>query len=71
MPHVGKKKFAYDEKGMKAAREESKKTGKDMVINYDEGGMVDDYQDLVKKKDGGMLSYGHGGMTGYGKNKKK
>ena len=50
MPNVGNKKFSYDGSGMKAAREESKKTGKDMVINYDEGGMVEDYQELVKKK---------------------
>jgi len=50
MPNVGNKKFSYDGSGMKAARDESKKTGKDMVINYDEGGMVEDYQELVKRK---------------------
>jgi len=38
-----------------AAREEAKKTGKDMVINYDEGGIVGDYQDTVKKKYGGIV----------------
>ena len=71
MPNVGNKKFSYDGSGMKAARDESKKTGKDMVIYYDEGGMVEDYQELVKKKDGGMLSYGTGGMAGYKAPKKK
>jgi|TARA_R110002020_G_scaffold475560_1_gene710941 hypothetical protein len=55
MPKVGKKDFSYDAKGMKEAREEAKKTGKDMVINYDEGGIVGDYQDTVKKKYGGMV----------------
>lgn len=81
MPNVGKKKFPYDDAGMKAAREEMKKTGKDMVINFDEGGKVDDYQDMVKMKHGGevhgmmgggMPKYGHGGMgKAYGKPKKK
>ncbi len=61
MPNVGKKKFAYDDAGMKAAREEMKKSGKDMVINFDEGGKVDDYQDSLVKKfgDGGMPKYEH------------
>jgi len=55
---------------MKAAREEMKKSGKDMVINFDEGGKVDDYQDsLVKKFGGGMPKYGKGGMP-YGNTKK-
>lgn len=30
MPKVGKKKFGYDEKGMKAAKKYAKKTGKKM-----------------------------------------
>ena len=66
MPNVGKKKFPYDDAGMKAAREEMKKTGKDMVINFDEGGQVDDYQEVVKNKYGGMPKMGHGGMPKYG-----
>lgn len=67
MPNVGKKKFAYDDAGMKAAREEMKKTGKDMIINFDEGGKVDDYQDsLVKKFGGGMPRMMEGGMPKYG-----
>ncbi len=71
MPNVGKKKFAYDDAGMKAAREEMKKSGKDMVINFDEGGKVDDYQDSLVKKfgDGGMPKYEHGGMP-HGNTKK-
>lgn len=31
MPKVGKKEFSYSKAGMKAAKEEAKKTGKKMV----------------------------------------
>lgn len=31
MPKVGKKEFSYSKGGMKAAKEEAKKTGKPMV----------------------------------------
>jgi len=78
MPNVGKKKFPYDDAGMKAARKEMKKSGKDMIIKFDEGGKVDDYQDSLVKKfgDGGMYKMAGGGMPmyhegGMGKKKKK
>jgi hypothetical protein len=32
MPGVGKKKFKYTKKGMKAAKKEAKKTGKKMSM---------------------------------------
>ena len=50
MPKVGKKKFTYDSGGMAEARQEAKKTGKEMTIEYNEGGMVETYQDQVKRK---------------------
>tara|TARA_R110002126_G_C10338945_1_gene490601 strand:- start:711 stop:869 length:159 start_codon:yes stop_codon:yes gene_type:complete len=50
VPKVGKKKFTYDSGGMAKAREEAKKTGKEMTIEYNEGGMVETYQDQVKRK---------------------
>ena len=38
-----------------------------MIINFDEGGKVDDYQDsLVKKFGGGMPRMMEGGMPKYG-----
>ena len=37
MPNVGNKKFSYDGSGMKAARDESKKTG---MLSYGTGGMA-------------------------------
>tara|TARA_R100001244_G_scaffold132198_1_gene107492 strand:+ start:1110 stop:1268 length:159 start_codon:yes stop_codon:yes gene_type:complete len=50
MPTVGNKHFSYDAKGMKEAREASKRSGKKMTVGYDEGGMVETYQDQVKRK---------------------
>ena len=40
MPKVGDKKFSYDKKGMKEAKEYSKKTGQKMAM-YNMGGSVD------------------------------
>jgi len=40
MPKVGKKEFSYDKKGMKEAKEYSKKTGQKMDMYYG-GGTVD------------------------------
>lgn len=37
MPKVGNKKFGYGSKGMKAAREESKRTGKPMKMGKTTG----------------------------------
>ena len=50
MPKVGKKSYSYDQSGMTKAREEAKKTGKEMTIEYNEGGMVESYQNQVKRK---------------------
>ena len=50
MPRVGKKYFPYTEEGKKAAKKESKKTGKRMKTSYTTGGKVEMYQDQLRRK---------------------
>lgn len=40
MPKVGNKEFPYTKTGKKAAKKESKKTGKSMTSAYSKGGKV-------------------------------
>jgi len=59
MPNVGGKKFSYDKKGMDAAKEYAKETGKPMKM-MKKGGKV-------KKMMGGGKCRGMGAATSGGK----